>query len=100
MKREFKIQDFWEYLSQIQKEVINEVLDQITVDEYYPCVRAISNYMFDLRAMHLDKIWAMNRNGNKYIDLINEALKKRSILISEYYIHISSLHYNDDGKED
>ena len=100
MKREFKIQDFWEYISQIQKEVINEVLDQITEDEYYPCVWVITNYMFDLRAMHLDKIWTMNRSENKYIDLINEALKKRSILISEFYIHISSLHYNDDGKED
>lgn len=100
MKKNYQIQDFWLYVAQIQKEVTEEVLEQVTEDEYYPCVKAITNYMFDLRAMHLDEIWAMNRSGNKYIDLINEALMKRNILISEFYVHISNIQHQDNGKED
>ena len=100
MKKDYQIEDFWLYVAQIQKEVVEEVLERVTEEEYLPCMKAISSYMFDLRAMHLDRIWAMNRSGNKYIDLINEALKKRSILISEYYVHISSLQNKDYGKED
>lgn len=100
MKPDIKTQDFWEYVARIQDEVSKEVLEQTNDDEYSVCLQAILDYMYELRNMHMDRIWAMNRSGNKYIDLINEALKKRSILISEYYIHISSLHYNDDGKED
>ena len=100
MKKKLQMQDFWMYVAQIQEEVGKEVLKQVTEEEYFPCVRAISDYMFNLRAMHLDTIWAMNRSGNKYIDLINEALKKRSILISEYYVHISTLKHQDHGKED
>ena len=94
------MQDFWMYVAQIQEEVRQEVLAQVTEDEYFSCIQAIYDYMFNLRAMHLDRIWAMNRSANKYIDLINEALKKRSILISEYYVHISTLKHQDHGKED
>ena len=88
------------YVAQIQKEVVEEVLERVTEDEYLSCMKTISCYMFELRAMHLDSIWAMNRSGNKYIDLINEALKKRSILISEYYVHISTLEHQDHGEKD
>ena len=94
------MQDFWMYVAQIQKEVADEVLERVTEDEYLSCMKTISCYMFELRAMHLDSIWAMNRSANKYIDLINEALEKRSILISEYYVHISSLKHKDNGEED
>lgn len=100
MKKDFKIKDFWLYIAQIQEEVTQEVVKQVTEDEYFPCVRTITDYMFCLRAMHLNKIWAMNRSGNKYIDLINEALKKRSILISEFYIHISNIKHKGNGEED
>lgn len=100
MKKNYQMQDFWLYCAQIQKEVAQEVLDQVTEDEEYRCARTITDYMFNLRAMHLDRIWAMNRSGNPYIDLINEALKKRSILISEYYVHISNVKLQDHGKED
>ena len=99
MKKNYQMQDFWMYVAQIQKEVVEEVLEQVTEEEYLQCMKTISVYMFDLRAMHLDSIWAMNRSGDKYIDLINEALKKRSILISEYYVHISTLKHQDHGKE-
>ena len=100
MKKDYQMQDFWMYVAQIQKEVVEEVLERVSEEEYLSCMKTISTYMFDLRAMHLDSIWAMNRSGNKYIDLINEALKKRSILISEYYVHISTLKHEDHGKED
>ena len=90
MKKEIKIQDFWLYVAQIQEEVGQEVLEQVEIGEYFTCVRAISDYMFCLRATHLDRIWAMNRSGNKFIKLINEALKKYGIFISEYSILISS----------
>ena len=100
MKKKYQMQDFWTYVAQIQKEVVEEVLERITEEEYLPCMKEISSYILDLRTMHLDRIWAMNRSGSKYIDLINEALKKRSILISEYYVHISTLKHQDHGKED
>lgn len=83
------MQDFWLYCAQIQEEVAQEVLDQVTVDEYFRCARTITDYMFNLRAMHLDRIWAMNRSGNPYIDLINEALKKRNIFIYSDFINIA-----------
>ena len=100
MKKNYQMQDFWMYVAQIQKEVVEEVLERVPEEEYLTCMKEISTYMFDLRAMHLDSIWAMNRSGSKYIDIINEALKKRSILISEYYVHISTLKHQDHGKED
>lgn len=83
------MQDFWMYVAQIQEEVSQEVLEQVEIEEYFPCIRAITDYMFNLRAMHIDRIWAMNRTGNKFIELINEALKKRNIFIASNYIHIS-----------
>ena len=89
MKRAVKMQDFWLYTAQIYEEVAQEVLEQVSEDEYLPCVKVISDYMFNLRAMHMDRIRAMNKNKNVYIPLINEALKKRNIFISECYIHIS-----------
>ena len=91
MKKEIKMQDFWLYVAQIQEEVSQEVLEQVEIEEYFPCIRAITDYMFNLRAMHLDRIWAMNYTDNKFIKLINEALKKRNIVISECYIHISNI---------
>lgn len=99
MKKDNQIQDFWLYVAQIQEEVKQEVLDQVTEDEYFPCLRTITDYMFCLKATYLDRIWAMNRHANKFIDLINEALKKRSILISEFYVHISNIKHQDNGKE-
>ena len=89
MKKEIKMQDFWLYVAQIQEEVGQEVLEQVADEEYFPCVRAITDYMFNLRSMHMDRIWAMNVSGNKFIQLINEALEKRGIEISSSYIHIS-----------
>ena len=53
-------------------------------------MQAILDYMYDLRNMHLDKIWHFNSMDNKWIKLINEALKKRNIFISYKYIHISN----------
>ena len=100
MKKNYEIKDFWLYMAQIQDEVSREVLKQVTVDEYRKCLQIIDDYMFNLRAMHLDRIWIMNKHANKYIDLINEALEKRSILICEYYVHISSLKHKDNGEED
>ena len=94
------MQDFWIYVAQIQKEVVEEVLKRVPEVEYLSCMKVISCYLLDLRAMHLDSIWAMNRSGDKYIDLVNEALKKRSILISEYYVHISTLKHQDHGEKD
>ena len=90
MEKKIKMQDFWMYVAQIQEEVSQEVLEQVEIEEYFPCMRVITDYMFNLRATHLDRIWAMNRSGNKFIKLINEALKKRGIFISEYSILISS----------
>ena len=99
MKKNYQMQDFWLYIAKIQDEVTKEVLKQVTVDEYHTCLKIINDYMFCLKATHFDRIWAMNRHANKFIDLINEALKKRSIMICEYYVHISSLQYKDHGKE-
>lgn len=89
MKKDYQMQDFWLYVAQIQEEVGQEVLEQVSEDEYFPCVRAITDYMFNLRAMHLNSVWAMNMSENKYIKLINEALAKRNIFIASNYIHIS-----------
>ena len=89
MKQEIKMQDFWLYVAQIQDEVTKEVLEQITEDEYFTCVRLINDYMFNLRAMHMDRIRAMNSIRSKYVRLINEALGKRNIYIAYNYIHIS-----------
>lgn len=100
MKREVKMQDFWIYVALIQKEVVEEVLKRVPEVEYLSCMKVISSYILDLRAMRLESIWAMNRSGNKYIDLVNEALKKRGILISEYYVHISTLKHQDHGEKD
>lgn len=89
MKREFKMQDFWEYVARIQEEVTNEVLDQITEDEYYQCKKTVNDYMYNLRNVQVGVVSAFNRGGNKYIKLINEALAKRNIFIASNYIHIS-----------
>lgn len=89
MKQDFKDQDFWEYVARIQEEVGQEVLEQVTDEEYFPCVRAIGDYMYNLRNLHIGRIWAMNITDNKFIKLINEALKKRNIFIASNYIHIS-----------
>ena len=87
MKKNYQITDFLLYVSQIQEEIEQEVLEQVTDEEYFKCKKTINDYMFCLKTMHMDRIWAMNRHANKYIDLINEALKKRSILICECYVH-------------
>lgn len=100
MKQDFENMNFWEYVARIQEKVKQEVLEQVTEEEYLPCVRAISGYMYNLRNLHIGRIWAMNRHENKFIGLINEALKKHSILISEYYIHISSVENKNHGEED
>lgn len=89
MKKELKMQDFWLYVAQIQEEVENEVLKQVTEDEYSPCLRTISDYMFCLKATHFDRIQLFNKGQNKYIPLINEALKKRNIFIYSDYINIA-----------
>ena len=89
MKPDIKTQNFWEYVARIQEEVTNEVLEQTTDDEYSICMQAILDYMYDLRNMHLDKIWHFNSMDNKWIKLINEALAKRNIFIASNYIHIS-----------
>ena len=89
MKQDFKNMDFWEYVARIQEEVGQEVLEQVTGEEYVPCVRAISDYMYNLRNLHIGRIWAMNMSENKFIKLINEALKKRNIFIASNYIHFS-----------
>ena len=83
------MQDFCIYVAQIYDEVAQEVLEQVSEDKYFICMRVISDYMFNLRAMHLDRILHMNESRNVYVKLINEALKKRNISISECYIHIS-----------
>lgn len=89
MKPDIKTQDFWEYVARIQEEVSKEVLEQTTDDEYSICLQAILDYMYDLRNMHMDRIWHLNSMDNKYIKLINEALAKRNIFITSNYIHIS-----------
>ena len=89
MKQDFKNMDFWEYVARIQEEVGQEVLEQVTEEEYFPCVRAISDYMYNLRNMHMGRIWHFNSMNNKYIKLINEALAKRNIFIAANYMHIS-----------
>ena len=94
------MQDFWIYVASIQKEVIEEVLKRVPEVEYLSCMKVISCYLLDLRAMRLESIWEMNRSEDKYIDLVNEALRKRSILISEYYVHISTLQHKDHGEKD
>ena len=100
MKQAVKTMDFWEYVARIQDGVGKEVLGQVTDDEYTPCLKTFIDYMHNLRNMHLDRIWAINRHANKFIDLINEALKKRGILICEYYVHISVIKHQNYGKED
>ena len=92
--------DFWEYVARIQEEVGQEVLEQVTDEEYFPCVRAISDYMYNLRNLHIGRIWAMNITDNKFIKLINEALTKRNIYISSTGILISIYQHQDYGKED
>ena len=89
MKPDIKTQSLWEYVARIQEEVSKEVLEQTTEDEYSICMQAILDYMFDIRNMHLDRIWQCNSMNNKYIKLINEALAKRNIFIASNYIHIS-----------
>ena len=89
MKPDIKTQSLWEYVARIQEEVSKEVLEQTTDDEYSICMQAILDYMYDLRNMHLDRIWQCNSMNNKYIKLINEALAKRNIFIAYNYIHIS-----------
>ena len=90
MKPDIKKQDFWEYVDRIQEEVTKEVLEQTTIDEYSICLQAILDYMHDLRNMRMDRIWYYNGMENKYIKLINEALRKRNIFISSTYLHISN----------
>ena len=89
MKQDIKTQSLWEYVARIQEEVSKEVLEQTTDDEYSICLQALLDYLFDLRNMHMDRIWHFNSMDNKYIQLINEALAKRNILITSTYIHIS-----------
>ena len=89
MKKELKMQDFWLYVAQIQEQVGNEVLKQVTEDEYLTCVKTITDYMFCLKAMYLGRIQLFNKGQNKYIPLINEALKKRGIFIYSDYINIA-----------
>ena len=89
MKPDIKTQGLWEYVARIQEEVSKEVLEQTTDDEYSICMQAILDYMFDIRNMHLDKIWHFNSMDNKWIKLINQALAKRNIFITSNYIHIS-----------
>lgn len=90
MKPDIKKQDFWEYVARIQEEVTKEVLEQTTIDEYSICLQDILDYMHDLRNMRTDRVWHWNSIDNKYIILINEALRKRNIYISSNYIHISN----------
>lgn len=90
MKQAIRPLNFWEYVSRIQDEVTDEVLNQVNDDEYYECKQAILDYMYYLRNMRIDSIWGFNRGGNKCIQLVNEALKKRNIFISSNYIHISN----------
>ena len=89
MKPDIKTQSLWEYIARIQEEVSKEVLEQTTDDEYSMCLQALLDYLFDLRNMHMDRIWHFNSMDNKYIKLINEALAKRNIFIASNYIHIS-----------
>ena len=89
MKPDIKTQSLWEYIARIQEEVSKEVLEQTTDDEYSVCLQAILDYMYELRNMHIDRIWHFNSMNIKYVKLINEALKKHNIFISSKYIHIS-----------
>ena len=89
MKPDIKTQNFWEYVARIQEEVTKEVLEQTTDDEYSVCLQAILDYMYELRNMHMDRIWHFNSMNIKYVKLINEALKKHNIFITSNYIHIS-----------
>lgn len=88
MKKKIEMRDFWGYIARIQEEVAQEVVKQVTEDEYFQCLRAITDYMFCLRNLHIDRIRLFNKGQNKYIPLINEALKKRDIFIYSNYIHI------------
>lgn len=81
MKPNIKMQDFWEYVARIQEEVTNEVLDQITEDEYDQCWKTVNDYMYNLRNVQFGVISTFNKIENKYIPLINKALKKRNIFI-------------------
>lgn len=83
------MQDFWLYVAEIQEEVKKEVLNQVTEDEYFPCLRTITDYMFCLKATRMDRIQLFNKGQNKYIPLINEALKKRNIFIYSDYMSIA-----------
>lgn len=100
MKPDIKTQDFWEYVARIQEEVTKEVLEQTTDDEYSVCLQAILDYMYELRNMHMNRIWHFNSMNIKYVKLINEALKKHNIFITSNYIHISNVQHQDNGKED
>lgn len=91
MKPDIKTQDFWEYIARIQEEVTKEVLEQTTDDEYSVCLQAIVDYMYELRNMHMDRIWHFNNMNIKYVKLINKALIKHNIFISANYIHISNV---------
>ena len=89
MKPDIKTQNLWEYVARIQEEVTKEVLEQTTDDEYSVCLQAISDYMYELRNMNMDRIWHFNSMNIKYVKLINKALAKRNIFIASNYIHIS-----------
>ena len=89
MKKEIKMQDFWEYVARIQEEVTNEVLDQIQENEYCRCKKTIDDYMYNLRNVQFGRIQLYNKGQNKYIPLINEALKKRNIFIYSDFINIA-----------
>ena len=89
MKKNYQMEDFWFYVAQIQEEVEKEVLKQVTEDEYFPCMRTITDYMYCLKATHIDRIALYNKGQNKYIPLINEALKTRNIFICSDYISIA-----------
>lgn len=89
MKKDNQMRDFWEYVARIQKEVTNEVLDQITEDEYYQCKKTVDDYMYKLRNVQFGRIHLYNKGQNKYVPLINEALKKRNIFIYSDYINIA-----------
>ena len=89
MKLAIETMDFWEYVARIQDEVRQEVLKQVTDDEYLPCLKTFLDYMYNLRNFHIGRIKLFNKGQNKYIPLINEALKKRNIFIYSDYINIA-----------
>ena len=89
MKRELKMRDFWEYVARIQEEVTNEVLNQVTKKEYCRCKKTVDDYMYNLRNVQFGRIQLYNKGQNKYVPLINEALKKRNIFIYSDFINIA-----------